>query len=62
MAGVAKDWKAHSVMRAYESAGVTCPISGDALRLEQLPWRPAFYDRHRAIEDRELAAERETLW
>lgn len=62
MTYTAKNWNAHSVMNAYVRAGVTCPISGDALRLLQVPYRAAFHNRSRAIEGRELANERGTLW
>lgn len=62
MAGTAKNWQAHSVMNAFIQAGVECPISGDALRLEQVPYRTAFYYRKRDIDQRERAAEQGTLW
>lgn len=62
MATVAATWNAHSVDNAYRRAGVTTPISGDAIAIARAPWRSAFYDRHRQIEQRELAAARGHLW
>lgn len=62
MATVAATWNAHSVDNAYRRAGVTTPISGDALAIARAPWRSAFYHRHRQIEQRELAAARGHLW
>lgn len=62
MARVALQWPALSVMNAFERAGVMCPMSGDALRLQQVPYRPEFYNRQRAIEEREQASRMGLLW